>query len=144
MPQFNLDVGNSTSFGKLDAFTQGYIEAMFFTNTGDGDDAENGLDQASVDELSREAFADIVADCKKFKAEASVLLKRAYRRDYTAEQAGRDFWFTRNGHGVGFWDRDALERGELGKLLSNLCGWRTAFGEKYIYRGDDGQIHYCA
>jgi hypothetical protein len=29
---------------------------------------------------------------------------------YSEEQAGRDFWFTRQGHGVGFWDREELNR----------------------------------
>lgn len=36
-------------------------------------------------------------------------IEQAYARDYDAEQAGRDLWFTSQGHGVGFWDREALK-----------------------------------
>ena len=32
------------------------------------------------------------------------------RSGYCEEQAGRDFWFTRQGHGAGFWDREELRR----------------------------------
>lgn len=35
---------------------------------------------------------------------------------YTAEQFGHDFWYTRNGHGTGYWDRERLA-GRFGKLM---------------------------
>jgi hypothetical protein len=65
---------------------------------------------------------------------AADLLELAYARDYTEEQAGRDFWFTRQGHGTGFWDRDELEPEELGDKLSDRA---KRFGEVYpeISRG---------
>lgn len=46
-----------------------------------------------------------------------------------------DFWLTRNGHGVGFWDRDV---GAVGDRLTKAC---KKFGETYLYVGDDGKIH---
>lgn len=54
---------------------------------------------------------------------------------YTAEQAGHDYWLTRNGHGAGFWDRGL---GELGERLSALA---RAAGSVDLYTGDDGLIY---
>lgn len=138
MPKFILDHGSAEaarSFNALDAFTQGYIEAMFFTDTGTGDDED--LEDATVADLSPEALETIKADCAAFQAKAAALLEEAYGRDYTEEQAGRDFWFTRNGHGVGFWDRTDLEEGDLGDRLSDMC----RHSEVYLYRGDDGLLY---
>lgn len=144
MPQFILEHGSdeaARSFRALDSFTQGYIEAMFFTDTGDRDDGD--LENACTADLSAEALEEIKAECAAFQAKAAKLLARAYERSgYDEEMAGRDFWYTRNGHGVGFWDRDALDRGGLGNALTELCGWSTGFPERSIYRGDDGAIYY--
>lgn len=145
MPEFILDMGDSTGanvFASLDSFAQGYVEAMFFTDTGTGDDAENGLEDASVAELASETLDKIKADCARFQELAADLLANACQRDdYDMESAGRDFWYTRNGHGVGFWDRKTLSADGLGDALSALCGWHTAFGELSVYRGDDGLIY---
>ena len=54
------------------------------------------------------------------------------------EQAGHDFWLTRNGHGSGFWDRfDNLYLG-WGDVLTRVS---EEYGEVYIYLGDDGLAH---
>jgi hypothetical protein len=168
MPEFILSHGSAESeqaFNQLDAFTRGYIEAAFFTETGY---LENGdLKQADTSEIAPGALAAIIADCSAWHAKAAKLLELAYDHcDYEAEQAGRDYWFTRNGHGVGFWDRKPLavplyynhpeKRFELGddsaahwegaqplgllgdalsKLASNAKG-------VYLYRGDDGLIYF--
>lgn len=145
MPQFVLDHGTpkaAIEFNRLDPFTRGYIEAMFFTETGTGDDAEAGLEYANVAELALETVEIIKNDCAAFQRTASALLERAYgaltSRTYEPIQAGRDFWFTRNGHGVGFWDRGL---GEIGEALSAECGFGTQFSETNLYRGDDGQLY---
>lgn len=41
----------------------------------------------------------------------------------SAKQAGRDLAYTRNRHGVGFWDRDL---GKLGEILTSMA---QAMGE---------------
>jgi hypothetical protein len=95
----------------LDEFAQGYIEAMFFTNGDTGDDDENRLNDLGVKRLTHKSVALIKADCDAFQKENAALLAFAYSNDdYTAEQAGRDFWFTRQHHGVGYWDRKELKR----------------------------------
>lgn len=142
MPEFILDHGTpeaARAFAQLDAFTQGYIEAMFFTDASDPDDGD--LQDATTAELAPDTLAQIVAECSDFQTRHAALLAQAYAcADYGPEQAGRDFWFTRNGHGAGFWDRDQLD--ELGDALSELCGWRApAFHEINLYRGDDGKVY---
>ena len=130
MPEFILDRGSpetAREFAKLDSFTQGYIEAMFFTDEEqlceesgrnmpsvafDMTTMEShfvGGDSPSFADLAPETLARIIADCQRFQTANATLLDEAYGRDYDSEQAGRDFWYTRNGHGVGFWDRKALE-----------------------------------
>ena len=142
MPEFQLKVEpHDAWYNGLDDFTKGYIEAAFFTDTGSQDDADNGLADACVSELAPQARVMITVDCREFQEKNAKLLQCAYLLDYDEEQAGRDFWFTRNGHGVGFWDRDALEVGTditLGEELSDRCsGW----GERHLYRGDDELIY---
>jgi hypothetical protein len=53
----------------------------------------------------------------------------------TAEQAGHDFWLTRCGHGVGFWDRGL---GDAGDRLTERC---DVWGTVDLYLGDDGLIY---
>lgn len=53
----------------------------------------------------------------------------------TAAQMGHDFFLTRCGHGVGFWDRGL---GELGDRLTEISG---EFGDSSLYVGDDGKIY---
>jgi hypothetical protein len=142
MPRFILDLGTPEAglrYARLDPFIQGYIQAMFFTDTGTRDDEENGLENAAVSELSPESWESIIADCTEFQNDAASLLACAYEKSgYDPERAGKDFWYTRNGHGVGFWDRGL---GDVGDQLSALCGFGTKFRECYVYRGNDQQIH---
>jgi hypothetical protein len=141
MPEFVLDLSDaSDEYYSLDPFTQGYIEALFFTNTGSLDDG--GLRHATFADLSPQAIGEIVAECTKFQRANADLLAVAYHREgYDAQAAGRDFWFTSNGHGVGFWDRKALEADDLGSDLSDTCGFHTSFPGHDVYRGDDGRIY---
>jgi hypothetical protein len=139
MPEFILNHGSpfaAKQFGELDTFTQGYIEAMFFTNTGSGDDEE--LEHATVADLAPETLATIVGDCEAFQLQAAKWLAKAYASEqpsYDKMQAGRDFWFTRCGHGVGFWDRGL---NAIGDELSEIAG---QFGNRDLYAGDDGKLY---
>lgn len=121
---------------RLKEFIVGYIEAIFFTSTGDD---EGDIGESGIDELSYEAKHSIINDCAAFYLANKGDLTEAYRNyAYSFEHAGQDFWLTRNGHGVGFIDRDL---GDIGGNLDDACGWRTDFAEKYVYRGDDNLVH---
>ena len=116
MPQFIIQDSEALEFRNLDAFTQGYIEALFFTECDSGT-RENWNPETDSSLPGDVGFLDfgpgvvaaIVADCKAWQEANKELLFEAYARDYNATQAGRDYWFTRNRHGVGFWDRKELE-----------------------------------
>lgn len=142
MPKFVLDMGSpegARQFAALDEFTQGYIEAMFWTETGTGDDEQ--LEHASFAELDQDALAAIIADCEEFQYENRADLDEAFDngriKGYDAKAAGRDFWLTRNRHGAGFWDRGL---GGVGNTLSDAA---KGYSTRYIYRADIGAICYA-
>lgn len=55
--------------------------------------------------------------------------------DITATSCGHDFVLTRNGHGVGFWDRGYGDRGDR---LTAAC---KPYGECGLYVGDDDGLY---
>lgn len=101
---------------KLDTFTRAYLEAVDFTEKPDGKSIT----------ISKAAIKQAVADCAKFQAENDLA-------DYPVERAGHDFWFTRNGHGVGFWEEDF----STPEVCAKLDKAASDFGEVYceISRG---------
>lgn len=127
MPEFKLKSGGdrgSSKLSSIDKFTYGYVEAMFFTETGDIDDEYS---DATVSDISEDGWQKIVDDCTKFQNDNKELLERAYDTNgYDTTQAGHDLWLTRNGHGAGFWDRGL---GEIGETLTKAA---NAMGETYI------------
>ena len=58
-------------------------------------------------------------------------------REFDDSEAGADFWFTRNGHGVGYWDGDYPE-----PQATRLDDASKRFGEVWLYVGDDGQLYF--
>ena len=52
------------------------------------------------------------------------------------EQAGHDFWLSRNGHGAGFWDGDWCDT-----YADMLTKGSMGYGPFETYLGDDGLIH---
>jgi hypothetical protein len=149
MPEFILDTNGRialrtahTPFGSLwtrwedlRPFTQGYIEALFFTESEPG-----------TTHLAPEALARIIADCTAFQADHGMLIEACAEfsenlrpdNDDVWTRAGRDYWFTRNGHGVGFWlqhDRWPPPHGDA------LDAAAKRAGEMDAYLGDDGKVH---
>ena len=117
----------------MDAFTAAYIEALYFTDTG-----EEGQPAADA-ELAPETRASCAADCAAFQQSYGPALAAACDRPgYDMARAGHDFWLTRNHHGAGFWDRTKLDDGSLGTLLTAFA---QTFGSVDAYEGDDGLIY---
>lgn len=109
-------------------FLRGYLNAALFAET----DAEGEpLDKNyGVRDFSKDALEEMFADATGFLSE---------NWDDIAgdpERAGQDFWFTRNGHGAGFWDGDWPE-----PAATRLTDAAHAYGEVYLYVGDDGMIY---
>ena len=83
----------------IDDFTRGFFEAFFFAETDDNGDQLDHLN-VRVEDIDNEGFARLMDECMNFQEKAGDMIL-----DREAE-AGRDFYFTRQGHGVGFWDGD--------------------------------------
>jgi len=136
MPEFHIDLGETPHvYAALDKFTQGYIEAAFFTESGDPDRA---CEDRTFSDLAPETLSRMLQDCTDFNLRADAWLGKAYLHDdmsYDMHRAGVDFWLTRNHHGAGFWDRDL---GVAGDKLTEIA---HSFGEVALYVGDDGLIY---
>lgn len=118
---------------KLDAFTTAYVECALWSSTDNSrDDGGDPLDDNyGPEDIALETLAVMAAECADFQELCAELLEQAGISD---EQAGHDFWLTRNGHGAGFWDRG------LGDVGVKLTEWCKPYGEVFLYVGDDGQV----
>lgn len=113
-----------------DKIVKHYAIAALWSSTDDqGEPLDSSFDLADI---SAETWGRMSEDVLRFIKANAELLKQSGQSD---EQIGHDFWLTRNGHGAGFWDRGL---GEVGDKLTEAC---RAFGEVFLYVGDDGQIH---
>ena len=140
--------------GMIQRMVKGYKAAILFTECEPGTDAESHDPEnesalhgdISDSDFSGEMDSRIERDCAAFYIENLDTFDSlwAYVREnyvyiqgglYGPYEAGIDFWLTRNGHGVGFWDRGL---GELGDTLSAAC---ESFGEVWAYLGDDSRVH---
>lgn len=128
MTEYALPIDNAgPAWHALDAFTQGFIEAAFFAETScyaacaffepeaqervrEGQADGSIPSDAGPEDLHPGSLAAVTALCSRFQADNAALLAEAYARDYDAVQAGWDFYFTRAGHGAGYWDREQLRR----------------------------------
>jgi hypothetical protein len=126
---------------RIEEILCGYIATALWSSS-DDDDAPLGAnyDQSNIAESALKQMRD---DCKKFyadnKADCVLACEEGGLLIHEMDQwerIGRDFWFTRNGHGVGFWDGDYVE--ELGQRLTTAS---KVFGESHLYVGDDGMIY---
>ncbi len=114
----------------LDTVTNAYIEAIYFTDTGDTDQPD------SCAELANETRQLIAEDCAKFiSIVPDELITDYLSKGFTWDSFGHDFWLTRNGHGCGFWDRGINGTGE------KLSDFAQSMGEVWSYQGDDGLIY---
>jgi hypothetical protein len=85
----------------LDRFTLAYLACALWSSS---DDDGNPMDAngRSWREMATETLWQAVADCKDFQAANADDLALFYGEyGHDLEQAGHDFWLTRNGHGAG-------------------------------------------
>lgn len=120
-----------------------YLRCALFTGT---DDEDNALDREhDTDDFAEQAQKQAFNDCAAFYNEnradclAAVELYPFHNDAPTGWHAlGHDLWFTRNGHGVGFWDRKELEADGLGERLTKAA---EALRESDVYVGDDCALY---
>lgn len=117
---------------KLDLFTQAYIECALWSTTDNSDETGGDpLDQNyGVEDIALSTLNQMVQDCKQFQAD------HLHDIANKLEQAGYDFWLTRNHHGAGFWDGDWPK--DAGKRLTEAS---HAWGGVDLIVGDDDLIY---
>jgi len=116
-------------FSERDAteFIDAYLGALIWSS----DDESDEWSEATVsDDLKRRANDE----CRAFLWHFACFIDAEPTAPGMA-RAGHDFALTRNGHGAGFWDGDWPVYGDL------LTKGSQAFGEVYVYVGDDGQLY---
>lgn len=122
----------------LETLTNAYMVAALWSSS---DENGESLDAVfGVDDIAPECAAAMRATCADFvESNKTDLLKYCEKMKCEQwsgeERAGHDFWLTRNGHGVGFWDRglDAL-----GERLSKAA---EVYGSVDLYVGDNGSVY---
>lgn len=131
MPEFILNK-SGVAYDTLSPFAKAYVEAMFFTNCDTGDSDENKANRLGTSRLTRGAIAAIALDCGDFlddnTATIACVLEHGER---DLDGIAHDFWFTRQGHGVGFWEGES--RGYPGETGDELSRAAKGFGEVYPY-----------
>jgi hypothetical protein len=132
----------------LSPFQLGYLTcALWSTNDESNDSGGNPLDDSyTIDDIDPNCLDALCAECNAFEtanqetiagAEITLAGTDSYATNSPErEQAGHDFWLTRNGHGVGFWDGDYSE-----PHATLLTAASEAFGTIDLYVGDDGKIY---
>lgn len=112
----------------VDAFTMGYIAHGLTLSEEPGEDSGKFF----ADNIAPESLAEITADCAKFQADNGPLIVGR------EQEAGQDFWLTRQRHGAGFWDGSWDGDCEAGDKLTAAA---HAFEQTDFYLGDDGKIY---
>ncbi|MDP2676472.1 MAG: hypothetical protein Q8O83_02190 [bacterium] len=110
-------------------FVTGYLECALWSSTEGSEDGDMGAsleDNYGIEDIDPKTLKEMIKECEDFQKYAKVELAQYYK-EYDESRAGHDFWLTRNGHGVGFWDRGL---GELGDKLSEKS---KPFGSYDLY-----------
>lgn len=130
---------------RVEKILVGYLDAVVFT--GVEHDLPEGSDFSGDMEFSEGARSEAHKACEKFYLAAGADLgafvdlypSRVSAEHDPWEAIGHDLWLTRNGHGVGFWDRNM---GRVGQRLAALCGYGKPFGPVDAYLGDDELVYF--
>lgn len=109
-----------------------YIETALWASVDENGDP---LDKRFTrEDLVSTAIEQMRKDCEAFYNDNKETLLKA-NSDFS--QHGHDFWLTHNGHGVGFWDRGY--RKEISNALTKAA---YAYGDAYLYVGDDNNLYH--
>ncbi len=123
---------------QVDSFTWAYLTAAFWTS---GEEefpeycysGEFSINESDVLRLAPGALALTIIVCQEFQDLNADLLEASMLSD---DQAGHDFWLTRNRSGAGFMDRGVIGGNALTEAAHN-------YGEVSLIKGDDGLLYIC-
>lgn len=138
---------NAVNTEALHRFHQAYMTAALWSEVdSDGVPLDDGRDtdditHATRDRMFSDCFTFLTRAAPIFEAmEADMWEQRQYPDGHFYdlwELAGHDFWLTRQGHGVGFWDRGDLWEGHGERLTEHA----KAAGQVCLEVNDDGLIY---
>lgn len=122
---------------KVNQILKGYVACALWSSNDESDESGGvPLDKNyGPKDVTEGTMEEMRKDCEKFLADNADDIEefvRVTKRDL--EHVGHDLWLTRNGHGAGFWDRDA---GEVGDRLTEAC---KELGEVNLWV-DGGRVH---
>lgn len=109
---------------RTETMTHAYLEAIYFTETGDADQPDTDAD------LTPLCKAQAYIDCRNFMmaigASGGGLALIDGLDALDPAQLGHDLWLTRGGHGTGYWDRPEIYGEANATLFTRLA---RAMGE---------------
>jgi hypothetical protein len=109
-------------------FNETQKEALFH-----GQDFQTWLSDSITDDMRLAAYMDI----KKFMVDAGEEALREAIEEEGLQRLGMDIWYSRNGHGAGFFDHSYEQETE-----DKLTAAAKALGEEFVYIGDDGVLRF--
>lgn len=125
----------------------GYICAALFSENDESDETggqpfDRNYDESDIHPETRIAMRN---DCRSFYADNGLLIGLS---GMALEDVGINFWFDRQGHGVGFEDRadetdDDTKKHARRELSEAAREWRPyhLWVGDHVDHGDDGRIH---
>lgn len=133
--------GSQKLFAGADGFTRSYIDTALQLMSDDPDLPDGFV--PDVEKLSTAGMQRMLADCAEFQRLHGDVISEAVhprkkRGEWSPEAlAGMDFWLTRCGHGVGFWEDDRW----VEPHASAMDKTSENFGNQDLVLGDDGLIY---
>jgi len=109
---------------KESEFITAYLEAIDFTEL--GGDGQPPIGSEIDEDFLRESIIDCLAFYKRIEC---------YLSSGNIGNAGHDVWLTRNGHGVGFWDKTEVYGDTYAKKFTKIA---ESFGEVYAVYDEIG------
>lgn len=126
-----MSFDDPTSREYLDGMTDGYLECEVWA---DEPRDENGEVIENIG-YHADAMAEAESDCADFLTDPEVVAALV-AGEWGPEQAGHDFYLTRNSHGAGFWDRG---KGEPGDILTAKA---HTYGSTYLHVDAEGWLRH--
>lgn len=123
----------------LNAMVAGYLAcAIWSSGNAEETDELYGFD---ADDFSDAARKQAYALCLQFATDNATPLQAyidhiRHPENSPSSMAGHDLWLTRNGHGTGFWDRNA---GYAGSLLTDAA---KKLGEMHVWVDEDSELYF--
>ncbi len=135
-------------------FMRGYIDAMFFVEKDENEESFDQNENLSLYSFDEDDLSKIISECEEFWAEAEPIVVKIMENHFDtkgdckldAHQAGIDFYMTRQGAGVGFWDGDydtTVENGDGKELAKKLTDLTDRFGNLYVESVGD-KLYYTS